>query len=59
MTMKNIREMARSMGIKNINRYRKDTLIRVIQETEGNRPCFKGPDHCGEAECLWRNECRS
>ncbi len=58
MKLKDIRSMARSMGIKNINRYRKENLIKVIQETEGNSPCFKGIYGCGETRCLWRHECQ-
>jgi hypothetical protein len=59
MTLKEIREKARTMGVKNITRYKKDTLIRAIQEVEGNAPCFKGIDRCGEARCLWRDQCQN
>ena len=58
MTLKKIREKARAMGVKNISRYRKDNLIRVIQEVEGNSPCFKEIENCGELGCLWRADCR-
>lgn len=58
MTLKNIRIIAKSMGIRNIHRYRKDNLIRIIQETEGNSPCFKGIYACGETGCLWRHDCQ-
>jgi hypothetical protein len=59
MTLKEIRDKARIVGVKNITRYRKETLIRAIQEVEGNSPCFKGIDACGEAACLWRDQCQS
>ena len=59
MTLKIVRDRARELGIKNITRYRKESLIRVIQETEGNAPCFKGIHECGEHHCLWRTECQS
>jgi hypothetical protein len=59
MTLREIREKARVIGVKNYTRYKKDILIRVIQETEGNSPCFKGIGNCAEFACLWRNECQS
>jgi len=58
MTIKEIRQQASQLGVKNITRYRKDNLIRVIQEHEGNSPCFRGIEHCGETGCLWREECQ-
>ncbi|HMK35186.1 MAG TPA: Rho termination factor N-terminal domain-containing protein [Desulfomonilaceae bacterium] len=58
MTIKQIRQKARTMGLKNINRHRKESLIRVIQEAEGNSPCFKGIHGCLEHACLWRDECQ-
>lgn len=58
MTLQKVRIIAKSMGIKNINRYRKENLIRIIQQSEGNAPCYKGIDGCGEIQCLWRGECQ-
>ena len=58
MTLKDIRDKAKVVGIKNITRYKKDTLIRAIQEMEGNSPCFKAIDECGEQSCLWRDQCQ-
>ena len=58
MTLKKIRIIAKSIGVKNIHRHPKDSLIRIIQEVEGNSPCFKGIYGCGETDCLWRNECQ-
>lgn len=58
MTLKKIRELARDKGIRNITRFRKESLIRAIQENEGNSPCFRGIQGCGEAGCLWREECQ-
>jgi hypothetical protein len=58
MTLKEIRERARKVGLKNITRYRKESLIKAIQEMEGNSPCFKAIKPCGEGECLWRQECQ-
>ncbi len=59
MTLKTIREKARSEGLKNINRFSKEHLIRAIQTNEGNNPCFKGIHACGEYRCLWREDCQS
>jgi hypothetical protein len=58
MTLKEIRDKARTVGVKNYTRIRKESLIRVIQEMEGNAPCFKGINNCGESGCLWRDECQ-
>jgi len=58
MTVKQIRERARTLGVKNYTRYDKESLIRVIQEIEGNSPCFKGISNCWEFGCLWREECQ-
>lgn len=58
MTLKLIREKAKDLGIKNISRYRKENLIRVIQEVEGNSACFKGILDCRQFDCLWRAECQ-
>lgn len=58
MTLKIVRDMARTLRIKNINQYRKDTLIRAIQEAEGNSPCFRNIPDCQIHECLWRDACR-
>jgi hypothetical protein len=59
MTLKEIRNKAKVMGVKNITRHKKDTLIRAIQQEEGNSPCFKGIHGCGESACLWREQCQS
>ncbi len=59
MTLKQIREKARTIGVKNITRYRKERLIREIQELEGNSPCFKNINDCHEGGCLWREDCQN
>ena len=48
MTLREIRERARDLGIKNYKKIKKDGLIRQIQQVEGNSPCFKGIENCGE-----------
>ena len=59
MTLKQVREKAKIVGVRNVTRFKKEHLIRVIQETEGNSPCFKGIDGCGELQCLWRDQCQN
>ncbi len=59
MTIKQIRIMAKDVGVKNITRYPKEKLIRTIQQTEGNSPCFRAILGCGEIGCAWRSDCQS
>jgi hypothetical protein len=37
----------------------KTELIRAIQKTEGNFPCFKTAGHgsCDQLGCCWREDC--
>lgn len=57
MLLKDIKEMAKDKGI-TPGRLRKAELIREIQKTENNTPCF-GTCHgdCCETECLWHTDC--
>lgn len=58
MNMKEIREMARQLGVRSI-RMRKADLIRAIQRAEGNFDCYgtATEEECDQEECLWREEC--
>ena len=59
MNMKDIREMARNLNIRNSGRIKKADLIHQIQVKEGNTPCF-GTAHqgdCDQKECLWYEDC--
>jgi hypothetical protein len=58
MTLKEIQEKARSMGLKNYTRFRKADLIRAIQEKEGNSPCYQGISDCRQYDCLWMPSCQ-
>jgi|WetSurMetagenome_2_1015567.scaffolds.fasta_scaffold169807_2 hypothetical protein len=58
MTLQQVRLKARDLGVKNVSRFRKENLIRVIQEVEGNAPCFRNISGCCESGCLWREECQ-
>ncbi len=59
MTLQEIRIKARGLGIKNISTFKKDALIRQVQQAEGNSPCFRGIENGGELDCAWRDECQS
>lgn len=56
--MKEIREMARQLGIRS-KRMQKDDLIRAIQRAEGNFDCYGTAveGECDQEECLWREDC--
>jgi len=59
MTVKQIREKAKEMQIKNIAKLRKEELICAIQLAEGNNDCYKKLSPCGESECCWREDCQN
>src|SRR5512135_726892 len=56
--MKEIRDMARQLGIRS-TRMEKADLIRAIQRAEGNFDCFgtATEEECDQEECLWREDC--
>lgn len=58
MKLDEIRQMAKERGIK-AGKLKKDETIRAIQADEGNDACFASGRAalCGQAECLWREEC--
>ncbi len=58
MKMQELREIAKKRGIKTANMKKAD-IIRAIQRDEGNADCFDSgnADKCGQAECLWKDEC--
>lgn len=58
MKLKEIKAIARSKGIKNIN-FKKADLVRIIQKAEGNSDCFGTgkAKECGQKKCLWREDC--
>ena len=57
MKMQEVREKAKTLGIKSFGKKKVD-LIRAIQSKEGNIPCFKtGLDSCDQYKCCWRSEC--
>jgi hypothetical protein len=57
MNMQQIRAKARAMQITPGSKD-KTTLIRAIQEKEGNIPCFKTDVvECDQLVCCWRSAC--
>ena len=58
MKMNEIRKIAKKMGINSFGKKKVD-LIRLIQEKEGNIPCFATDrvKYCNELNCLWREDC--
>jgi hypothetical protein len=59
MTVREIREIAKTKGVIIRNMRKKETLIRAIQRAEGNFDCFgtATSDVCDQAGCLWRTDC--
>jgi hypothetical protein len=58
MRMEEIKGIARGKGIMS-GKMKKGDLIRIIQTTEGNFPCFGrlSLESCDRTECLWRPDC--
>ena len=58
MTVKEIKAIATKMGIQG-GKMKKTDLVRTIQTTEGNAPCFQTgqADTCGQENCCWRSDC--
>ncbi len=56
-TVKQLRVMATTLGLKNFNKLRKIDLIREIQTAEGHDPCFGNIPGCGQEDCLFREDC--
>jgi hypothetical protein len=57
MNIAEIKAKAQALGVK-IGKLRKGDLIRSIQSTEGNFPCFEtARDYCSQKACCWREAC--
>jgi hypothetical protein len=59
MTVREIREIAKTKGVIIRNMRKKETLIRAIQWAEGNFDCFGTATSgvCDQAGCFWRTDC--
>ena len=57
MNMQEIKKIAKILDIKP-GKKRKADLIRLIQSTEGNVPCFGyAQDYCDQFKCCWQEDC--
>ncbi len=58
MQMQQIRTIAKDHGIKS-GKITKISLIRKIQQVEGNYECFatNANSDCNQLACLWRDDC--
>jgi len=58
MTVKEIQGIAKKMGLK-AAKMKKGDLVRSIQASEGNSPCFQigALSSCDQEDCLWRSDC--
>ncbi len=57
--IKQLRDMAKGLNMKNTAKLRKEDLIHAIQLAEGNVDCFGKISDCGQADCLFRSDCMS
>jgi len=58
MRISEIEKKARSLGIKDTWKYSKKDLIKNIQRTEGNFPCFgTAANGCSQGMCCWKSDC--
>lgn len=56
-SVKDLREMAKGLQIKNVGKLRKEELIHTIQLAEGHDDCFGRIPDCGQGDCLFRPDC--
>ena len=58
MKMREIRQKAKDLGLKNTFGLSKAELIRRIQRAEGNFDCFgTTADYCDQSQCCIREDC--
>ena len=58
MTIRQARDKARDLKVKNYAKLSKDQLIWAIQKAEGNDDCYKRIENCGQMNCCWRSGCQ-
>lgn len=59
LAVKEIRELAKRLGIEGCEKMDRITLIRAIQVKEGHQPCY-GTDWCKpewSEKCIWKEGC--
>jgi len=57
-TKKEVIEMSKKLGLTGVSKKIKPELIRIVQEAEGNNPCFKTISNCSVTPCMFRAECQ-
>lgn len=59
MKLSEVRELAAQRGL-NTDKMKKAEIVRAIQAAEGNSACFDTgiAAECGQANCLWRADCK-
>lgn len=59
MKMKDVRSMAKALGINSFGKTKAD-LIKEIQRKEGNFDCYGTAEgYCDQDECVFRDSCLS
>ena len=56
MIIQEIRELAMTSGVDTRTYRSKQDMIRAIQVSEGNSPCFQTDETCYN-DCLWKEDC--
>lgn len=56
-TIKDIKAMAKARNIKISGKARKADMIHILQEQEGNNPCY-ATRICTNDVCLWFEDCQ-
>ena len=58
MTMDELREFAKALGIQSVHKYEnKEDLVRTIQLAEGYGDCFRRIHDCTNEKCAWFDDC--
>ena len=56
-TVRELKYLAKELGMPNYYLMRKATLIWAIQQTEGHNQCYQRIPGCGQMDCLFRKDC--
>jgi CMP-N-acetylneuraminic acid synthetase len=59
MNVREIREKAKALKVKNYGKLTKEQLIRAVQVAEGNSDCFGKIENCGQSDCCWLEDCQA
>ncbi len=58
MTIEEIREIAKALGIQSVNKFENvEDLIRTIQLAEGYSDCYLRIPDCANQKCAWFDGC--